>query len=174
MGNVLTLPAPAPETTGYRLMADSTRPWLIPSEFNTPDRLVAPYLDGLYRWTPRQIARFPLAIKVFITVFGDITADVADVETGNMGPAEFVTWLRARIEAGRKYHALYSNKSTKPEVDAAVIAAGMSPRDYGWWAADPTGAPHQVPGSLATQYAWLGPYDLTAVYSAGWHPAATR
>src|SRR5580658_4402779 len=156
---------------GYRLMADSATPWLIPARFNSPDCLVAPYLDGLYEWQPRQIARFPLAVKVPITVFGDPAAVVADVETGNMGPDQFVTWLRERIEAGESYHALYSSKDEKPLVDQAVIAAGMSPDIYGWWAADPTGAPHQVPGAVAVQFGWWAGWDGSAVWSAAWHPA---
>jgi hypothetical protein len=172
----MTAPNPSsvliqPDAASYRLMADSTRPWLIPVTFNSPDRMVAPYLDGTYRWSSRQIARFPLAAKVFITVFGDVTADVADVETGDMGPAEFAVWLRERIDMGRRYHACYSSRDTKPLVDQAVTAAGLSTHLYGWWAADPTGSPHLVPGSVATQYAWLPTHDLTAVHSAAWHPA---
>jgi hypothetical protein len=160
--------------TGYRLMADSTTPWLIPATFNAPDCLVAPYMDGRYAWDSRQLARFPLAVKVPITVLGAVTAPVCDVETGDVDPLGFVAWLKARHDAGEKYHALYSSRDTKPQVDAAVEAAGLSVRLYGWWAADPTGVPHRVPGSLATQYFWgsgAHNYDITAVYEAGWHPA---
>jgi hypothetical protein len=158
----------------YRLMADSATPWRIPAAFNSPDRLIAWYLDGRYAWSARQLARFPRAVKVAITVTGNLDADVADVETGDMGPQDFADWLKARMAAGNRWHALYSDKDTKPGVDAAVEAAGLSNRDYGWWAADPAGEPHEVPGALAVQYFWgtgAENYDVSAVYASGWHPA---
>lgn len=158
----------------YRLMADSTTPWLIPAAFNSPDHLVALYVDGRYQWSMRQLARFPLAVKVSITVLGNYSADVADVETGDMGPEQFAAWLKVRIAAGRRWHACYSSRDTKPAVDAAVRALGLDPKVFGWWVADPTGTPHEYPGAVAVQYFWghgAENYDLSAVYDAGWHPA---
>ena len=46
-----------------------------------------------------------------------------------------------------------------PAVKAAVAAAGITPPDY--WIADYTGQNHLVPGSVATQWADMGPYDIS-------------
>lgn len=160
----LTLP-----DAGLRLGADSARPRYIPIDFNEPDRLVFPYIDGRYKWPAAQLRRFDRAIQVPITVTGDPAAEIADVETGDMGPAEFVTWLKNRLDHGERWHALYSSIDSKPLVDQAVADAGLPRGLFGWFAANPTSRPHILPGSVATQYDWLGGYDISLV-TPGWHP----
>lgn len=172
--NVSYAATPEPRLTiadaGLRLMADAIRPRNIPGYFNQPDRLVAPYIDGLYKWPAAQLRRFSEAVQVTITVFGDPAADVGDTENGDLTPEGFAKWLKDRVDRGERWHALYSSRDTKPLVDQAVIAIGLDPRIYGWWAADPTGQPHLVPGSDATQFDWLVGYDISVV-TRRWHPA---
>lgn len=157
--------------SGLRLMADSTTPRNIPSDFNAPDRLVAPYIDGAFKWPVAQLRRFSKAVQVTITVTGDPAAMVADVESGDLTPEGFAAWLKARLDAGQRWHGLYSSIDSRPLVDQAVTAAGLDPKLFGWWGADPTGHPHLVPGSVATQYLWGTGYDLSVV-TPGWHPAS--
>ena len=70
---------------------------------------------------------------------------VADVEMGDLTPAQGRAWALAELAAGRR-PTLYMSRST--------YEAGRGqwpPVDF--WIADWTGTPHLVPGSVATQYA---------------------
>lgn len=168
--------APEPMLTladaGLRLMADSASPRRIPSDFNHPQRLVAPYADGLFRWPATQLRRFGEAVQVPITVTGDPGCPVGDVESRDLDPEGFAHYLKARIERGEHWHACYSSIDTKPLVDAAVAAllGAKYVKVFGWWCANPTGRPHIYPGSVATQYLWHGDYDVSTV-TPHWHPA---
>ena len=124
---------------------DSTTPSQIP----TSAPIVAGYIDGLYKWSAADWARFP-GQHVTISVFGAAGAQVADVERGDLTPQQGANWARAEIAAGRR-PTIYSDKSTWPTV---VQMLGADARLVDWWAADPTGTPHLVPGSVCTQYAW--------------------
>jgi hypothetical protein len=130
-----------PMTTCY----DSTSPDQIPAD--AP--IVAGYIDGLYAWSAAQWARFP-GQHVTITVFGAAGARVADVERGDLTPAQGADWARREIAAGRR-PTIYSDRSTWPEV---IKLLGSQALQVDWWAADPTGTSHLVPGSVCTQYAW--------------------
>jgi hypothetical protein len=47
-------------------------------------------------------------------------------------------------------------------VKSAVAALPASMQSHvRWWIADPTGVPHVVPGSSATQWYWGSNYDIT-------------
>lgn len=104
------------------------------------------YLDGAWPTYAAVKARFPTSNIVTVTVTGNLAADIVDVESGDVTPQDAAAWLRAGKGKG-----VYSDTSTKPALD--VACAGLS---WWWFAADPTGVPHIVPGSLATQYAWPG------------------
>jgi hypothetical protein len=131
-------------------MFDSTTPAAIPA-----GSLVAGYVDGAYAWKPREWARFPLNDQLAITVVGQAGARIADVETGDLGPGSGALWAKRELIAGRR-PTLYSNLSTWEAVVWALKSLGADPSMVDWWAADPTGSPHLVPGSVATQYAWPG------------------
>jgi hypothetical protein len=124
---------------------DSTTPSQIPAD--AP--IVAGYIDGLYAWKPADWARFS-GQHVTITVFGAAGAQVADVERGDLTPQQGADWARRELAAGRR-PTIYSDRSTWPTV---VGLLGAEARLVSWWAADPTGTPHLVPGSACTQYAW--------------------
>jgi len=57
---------------------------------------------------------------------------------------------------------LYTFRNEWPAVQAAVatLPHEMQSR-IRWWIADPTGVPHIVPGSAATQWYWGHNYDIT-------------
>lgn len=130
-------------------MYDSTTPAAIP----TSAAIVAGYVDGLYRWSAADWARLAASSHVTITVFGNQAARVADCETGDLTPAQVARWAQVQLDQGRR-PTIYANRSTWPEVCSALAAIGEFPASVDWWAADPTGVPHLVPGSVATQYAW--------------------
>jgi hypothetical protein len=49
-----------------------------------------------------------------------------------------------------------------PSVQAACATLPASMRSrIRWWIADPTGVPHIVPGSDATQWFWGANYDIS-------------
>ena len=122
---------------------------------------VAYYLDGRYQWTAAQIASFD-GFKVPITVLGDLSAHVYDIESGDGTPAQGAGWCLRKIALGQR-PTLYASKSSWAECVTALAAVKVPLAAVDWWAADPTGMPHLVPGSAATQYAWgkEGTYDTS-------------
>lgn len=154
-------PTPQTEAPQVRTMYDSITAADIPPSAE----MVAGYVDGRYRWTADDWARFPDAVKVRIAAFAS-TDDgvVGDVELGDMTPSESVDWVRARRAAGVD-PTLYVNLGNVDVVRAAFRAAG-EPLPHLWLAHydnDPT-----IPdGFVAKQYANStlagGHYDLSAV-----------
>jgi hypothetical protein len=130
-------------------------------------RVVAGYIDGRYAWDRADWALPPVrgAIKNLITVTGLLIGNTADVENGDMTPADAPDWIRAKQEAGHRGATIYCQRSRLEEVWAACHDL-----DYYIWVADWTGEPHQVPGTIATQYANLPEpdIDLSSVYSGDW------
>ena len=124
--------------------------------------LVAGYADGLYANVSQMRARFPHATVVTIAVSHLTRAQVADVETGDMTPAQALFWATVTMhDVPNGELTLYANTSTWPSIKAAFHAAHVALPQ--WWAAHYTGVPHMEPGSVATQYADPGPYDLSQV-----------
>ena len=130
------------------MMFDSTDPGQIPTDAD----IVAGYIDGLFRWSAADWARFPGA-HVTITVFGLAGARVADCESGDLSAGQVAAWAVRELWALRR-PTIYANRSTWPDVVGALAGLGVSLAQVDWWAADPTGVEHLVPGSVATQWAW--------------------
>lgn len=77
-----------------RVMYDSTDTGLIPRK----TRAVALYLDGHFRnWTLPWLLRFRRANKLSMTVWGNIKAQLADCEPGNLDAVETAQWVRAKL-----------------------------------------------------------------------------
>jgi hypothetical protein len=119
---------------------------------------VAGYVDGEPgSWSAADWDRFRDAYTTTISRRADRPADWLDIERGAALPAHVPTW------AGKGF---YCNLSTLPAVETACRQANKPlPK---WWAAHPTGQPHIVPGSVATQWAWPkfgspGHYDISAI-----------
>lgn len=125
-------------------------------------QLVAGYIDGLYKWSAANWARFPNSVKVQIAVFASTNAgQVLDVENGDATPAQAPTWVTRRRAAGVD-PTVYCSLAAWPAVRAAFTNQGI-PQPHYWIAAYPGGGPVVYAGCSAHQYADPGPYDLSVV-----------
>ncbi len=139
------------------LIYDSVNPQAIPG-----DPVVATYADGPNPDPPSAVARFSHVMWVDIDA-SDPHADALDIEPGCATPSEAPGWVSARLNADPHGVAvLYTMISQWATVKADVssLPAWMQSR-IRWWIADPTGSPHVVPGSQATQWYWGQNYDIS-------------
>lgn len=124
---------------------------------------VGGYVDGLYKWSAADWARFPHAVKARIAVFADTDdGHILDVEQGNATPAQSVDWVLMRRRAGVD-PTVYMNTSTWPLVRGAFRARGVAEPHY--WVAQYDGVASIPAGAVAKQYYnndALG-YDLSIV-----------
>ena len=130
------------------LLQDSTDPAAI-----VAPEAVAGYIDGLYRWPAEAWASFPGIPHVTITVLGIHGARVCDCETGDLSSGAAAAWAVGELWSLRR-PTIYCNRSTWPQVIAALAGLKVTPSQVDWWIADPTGTPHLIEGTVATQYAW--------------------
>jgi hypothetical protein len=124
--------------------------------------MVATYATGDYAVPASQVAgRGPI---LWIDTTGqDYAASALDVEPGNVTPSQAAVWAWHRLSLYPDAIAhIYTMISEWPAVQAAVatLPAWMQAR-VRWWIADPTGVPHIVPGSQATQWYWGPNYDIS-------------
>jgi hypothetical protein len=83
------------------------------------------YVDGEWPDYPAIVTRFPGAHTWSVTVLGS-GADECDCETGDLTPAEAVSWARSRIGSGVQRPGIYANASTMATgVLPALSAAGV-------------------------------------------------
>jgi hypothetical protein len=140
------------------LIYDSVTPAAIPASQGT----VATYADGPHSVPASQVTGRKSVLWISITG-QDYAASVVDVEPGNASPAAAGSWAWHRLSANRHAIArIYTMINEWPAVQSAVASfpAQMRSRIH-WWIADPTGTPHLVPGSDATQWYWGSHYDIT-------------
>jgi hypothetical protein len=153
-------PAPAPaapaKPAAPYLIYDSVLPGAIPSS-----QITATYATGPYAATPSQVAGRQV---MWIDVYGtDYEASALDVEPSDATPDQAASWVWHRLSLHPTAVAhVYTNVSEWPQVQAAcaTLPAWMQAR-IRWWIADPTGVPHVVPGSDATQWYWGQNYDIS-------------
>jgi hypothetical protein len=136
---------------------DSVHPAAIP-----PHHKVAVYATGSYAAAASQVVG--RGRVVWIDVNGtDPAASALDVEPGDATPASAAIWAWHRLHANR--HALARIYTMRSEWGATQAAIARLPRSMRsrvrWWIADPTGVPHLVPGSDATQWYWGPNYDIS-------------
>jgi hypothetical protein len=139
------------------LIYDSVNPQAIPG-----NPVVATYADGPHPDSPSSVANFSHVLWVDIDA-SDPHADALDIEPGCASPSEAAGWVSARLNADPNGVAiLYTMISQWATVKADVssLPAWMQSR-IRWWIADPTGSPHVVPGSQATQWYWGQNYDIS-------------
>jgi hypothetical protein len=148
-------PAPAKPAAPY-LMYDSVVPSAIPS-----NGMMATYATGPYAASAAQVAGRSV---MWIDVYGtDYNASALDVEPSDATPQMAASWAYHRLSQYPNSIAhIYTNISEWPSVQAAcaTLPAWMQARIH-WWIADPTGVPHIVPGSQATQWYWGQNYDIS-------------
>lgn len=117
-------------------------------------QMVAGYVDGLYKWSAADWARFPNAVKVRIAVFHTTNdGHVLDCEPGNCTPAQAVDWVLMRRRAGVD-PTVYCNQQDEkvgwPAVRAAFQARGVPEPHY--WVAKYDGVQAIPAGAIGKQY----------------------
>jgi hypothetical protein len=147
---------PTGPTKPYTLY-DSVTPGTLPA--NQP---AAVYADGAYAASSSQVSGHHSVL--WIDANGsDPNANVLDVEPGDATPAGAATWVQAHLSAQPHSVAIiYTMRSDWSAVQDAV--GGLPSWEQGhvrYWIADPTGVPHVVPGSSATQWYWGSNYDVS-------------
>jgi hypothetical protein len=144
------------------LIFDSVTPAAIPAGHE-----IATYIDGPFPVSPAEVAgRGPV---LWIDINGtDPSASVLDVEPGCATVSAAPGWVTRRLTAAPDALAIiYTMRSEWPAAQAAVaiLPARMRSR-IRWWIADPTGYPHVLPGSQATQWYWGSSYDISTATPA--------
>jgi hypothetical protein len=141
-------------------MYDSVTPSAIPG-----GKAVATYADGPYAASPSQLAGRSGVTWIDTNGSDPRGASVLDVEPGDATPQMAATWASQRLDDHPHGTAvIYTMRSDWSATQAAI--SGL-PRwqQHGvrYWIADPTGVPHLVPGSSATQWYWGTNYDISTV-----------
>jgi hypothetical protein len=149
--------APQPAPQPYWIY-DSVTPSSLPSS----SQAVAVYANGNYAASPAQVGRRGLVLWID-TNGSDIHADVLDVEPGDATPSQAATWVAQKLDASPNSVAIvYTMRSDWGAVQAAINALPWwMPSHTRYWIADPTGVPHIVPGSQATQWYWGQNFDIS-------------
>ncbi|MGH3301637.1 MAG: hypothetical protein ACRDOK_08150, partial [Streptosporangiaceae bacterium] len=149
--------APQPPPQPYWIY-DTVTPSALPSS----SQAVAVYADGLYAATPSQVGKRGLVLWID-TNGSDPNASVLDVEPGDATPTQAATWVAQKLGAAPNSVAIvYTMRSDWGAVQSAINALPWwMPSHTRYWIADPTGIPHIVPGSQATQWYWGQNYDIS-------------
>lgn len=137
------------------------------------------YGDGPHVWSSADWKRFDDAgIPVLVIVIDPAhSGDILDVETFDARPDQVPGWVRRFNRAGRRKPTVYCNRSTWPQVKAALIAAGLSISAVDWMAATLDGSLTGTDEAVAVQWKGAaltgGHYDETIVKDPSWlgHPA---
>jgi hypothetical protein len=139
------------------LIYDSVTPSAIASHQN-----VAAYSNGNYAASPAQVAGHKSVMWIDVTGYNH-NASVLDVEPGDATPSMAASWAWHRLkDRPRALARIYTMQSEWPAVQAAVAHLPAKMRSHvRYWIADPTGTPHIVPGSDATQWYWGSSYDIS-------------
>lgn len=148
--------APARKAKPY-LIYDSVVPETIPA-----GQVVATYATGAHPIPTSAVAGRRTVIWID-TLGTDPSANALDIEPGCASPSQAASWVRARLTAQPHATAiLYTTIAQWSTVQADVATLPPSMRaKIRWWIADPTGSPHIVPGSQATQWSWGSNYDIS-------------
>jgi hypothetical protein len=140
-------------------MYDSVTPSAIPG-----GKAVATYADGPYAASPAALHGKHVT---WIDTNGTDPrgATVLDVEPGDATPTGAATWAAQRLDAHpRDTAVIYTMRSEWAAAQNAVSGLPTWQQHHvRWWIADPTGTPHTVPGSTATQWYWGTHYDISTV-----------
>jgi hypothetical protein len=139
------------------LVYDSVTPQTIPG-----NPVVATYADGPNPDTPAMVAGRTNVIWISITGY-DYNASALDIEPGCASPSQAASWVSGRLRLHPHGVAiLYTMISDWSAVQANVASLPSWMQSHiRWWIADPTGTPHIVPGSQATQWYWGPNYDIS-------------
>jgi hypothetical protein len=122
------------------------------------------YQDGIYAWTAADLALFDGrgVDLVAITVFGDPSCAVGDVENGDMTPQKARGYIRARRRLGHQA-CIYCNQDTLPKVRAECQGLIYNVLIALW-----DGTREPVPGTIGKQYLPGPDYDTDVIYDPFW------
>jgi hypothetical protein len=121
------------------------------------------YATGSYAASASEVSGHRQVLWID-TTGTDYAASALDVEPGDATPAQAAAWAQHRLSNyPNSLAVIYTMRSEWPAVQAAVgnLPSSLQGR-VRWWIADPTGVPHIVPGSSATQWYWGPNYDITS------------
>jgi hypothetical protein len=136
---------------------DSVTPGVLPT-----DKAAAVYANGAYAASASQMSHHKSVLWID-TNGSNPNANVLDVEPGDATPAGAAAWVQHRLTAHPNEVAIvYTMKSAWGDVKSNVghLPSWMQHK-VRYWIADPTGNPHVVPGSSATQWYWGKSVDIT-------------
>lgn len=120
------------------------------------------YVDGLYRWSESDIARFKNSVIVGTAVFASTNdGDELDVERGDATPGEAPGWVLMRRKAGKRAPGVYMNADTWPAVKSAFMAQDVAEPLYR--VAQYDGKAVIPAGAFGKQYASFDAYDLSVM-----------
>jgi hypothetical protein len=148
-------PAPAPQPAQPSTIYDAVTPSAIPAGAQA-----AVYSNGAYAASPAQVAGHPNTLWID-TNGSNPKANVLDVEPGDATPQQAATWVQQKLTANPNDTAIvYTFRAEWQPTQQAISALPQQMQSHvKWWIADPTGVPHIVPGSDATQWYWGQSYD---------------
>jgi hypothetical protein len=137
---------------------DSVTPTDIPSNEGS----VATYANGPFQASWSDV--HGRSKVLWIDTQGDNPgANALDVEPGDATPTQAADWAKARLDAQPGSVAIVY--TFRAEWGAVKAAIGTLPSNLQskvkYWIADPTGVPHIVAGSTATQWYWGTHYDIS-------------
>jgi len=131
-----------------------------------PQTVPAGAIVGTYSTGARPVPASAVAGRKQVLWIDTLATDPAgsgalDVEPGCATPSQVPGWVSSRLKAHPDQVAIvYMSLSEWPQVKADVASLPASMQSHiRWWVADPTGVPHIVPGSQATQWYWGSTYD---------------
>jgi hypothetical protein len=150
-------PAPPAPPAKPWVFYDSVVPGAIPA-----GQQVATYATGPYAASASELAGRGKIMWIDVTGT-DYNATALDTEPSDATPTGAADWAYHRLlEHPHGLAHIYTMISEWPAVKQACasLPASMQAR-IRWWIADPTGVPHLVPGSQATQWYWGQNYDIS-------------
>jgi hypothetical protein len=149
------VPAPAPQPAQPSTIYDAVTPSAIPAGAQA-----AVYSNGAYAASPAQVAGHPNTLWID-TNGSNPKANALDVEPGDATPQQAATWVQQKLTANPNDTAIvYTFRAEWQPTQQAISALPQQMQSHvKWWIADPTGVPHIVPGSDATQWYWGQNYD---------------
>jgi hypothetical protein len=157
--------ASASQTTGASPGFSPSKPYEFYDSVE-PETVPAGAIVGTYSTGARPVPASAVAGRKQVLWIDTLATDPAgsgalDVEPGCATPSQVPGWVSGRLKAHPDQVAIvYMSLSEWPQVqaDVASLPSWMRSR-IRWWVADPTGVPHLVPGSSATQWYWGATYD---------------
>jgi hypothetical protein len=136
-----------------------------------PGALPANHVAAVYATGPYAVPATAVQGRgqvLWIDVRGtDPAADVLDIEPGCASPATAAAWVTARLlQYPQGLAVLYTSIAEWALVKGEVAGLpGWQQARIRWWIANPTGYPHLVPGSDATQWYWGSSVDISTATS---------